>query len=274
MPPVQPLARLLGTPEAAAPGFAVSPLRFSSPTPGRPTSPTPHRPTSPTPHRRPSLLFQQSPPAPSPHRLETPGLWSVAVTALGPEYDDIYLNQLPLSYNGHPVYVGHRLGRYLFYYEPPAANLPGCASYSGWCISRFLGSGRSPIRLHLVLPFTWQPPSPPAGLIHGPPGSAVQVLGQDRAGVHWVPHRCSAVEQAVRAGDGATVASAAKVYRARYAATQVWQYSVGHKQWQYYDEPEQAAIGKALGEGKQEAMFKVAGRQVIVDLRRLVHAGE
>lgn len=64
-------------------------------------------------------------------RKRAPELWgcpapSVAVTALGPEYDDVYLNQLPLSYNGHPVYVGHRLGRYLFYYEPPAANLPGC----------------------------------------------------------------------------------------------------------------------------------------------------
>lgn len=35
---------------------------------------------------------------------------SVAVTSLGPEYDDIYVNQLPLSYNGQPVYIGNCAG--------------------------------------------------------------------------------------------------------------------------------------------------------------------
>eukprot|EP00667_Euglena_gracilis_P008794 EG_transcript_8917 len=309
MPPVQPLqpgpALDAAPPRSPSRGalarlgdatrrFSGSPLRTPSPAPDPPS------PAARSPGRRPSQLlsFRQSSPTPSPHRRETPAAWSVAVTALGPEYDDVYLNQLPLSYNGHPVYVGHRLGRYLFYYEPVASNLPGCTGCAGWCISRFLGSGRSPIRLHLTPPFARQPSSHPTGLLAAGPttpgaslrpgspaptasggsrrssGSPVQVLPEDRAGVHWVPHRCSAVEQAAQSGDAKAVASAAKVYRSRYATAQLWQYGMGHKQWQYYDATEQAVISKAWEEGKQEVMFKVEGRQVIVDLRRLMHISE
>ena len=92
-------------------------------------------------------------------------VYSLCVTGLDDEHNDVYVCQPPLTYNRKPVYVGHTCGKYLYYYHPTSQGLgdEGEDDFleplpdmdvnlcSGWCISRHLGSGLPAFRFDTQL---------------------------------------------------------------------------------------------------------------------------
>ena len=92
-------------------------------------------------------------------------VYSLCVTGLDDEHNDLYVCQPPLTYNRKPVYVGHTCGKYLYYYHPTSQGLgdEGEDDFleplpdmdvnlcSGWCISRHLGSGLPAFRFNSQL---------------------------------------------------------------------------------------------------------------------------
>ena len=125
------------------PHVRLTPPLHSPPPPLRLTPPL----HSPPPQRAPDAsTTQPPPPPPKPPQADTE-VCSLLLTGLDDGKDDVYVHQPPLEYNGRPVYVGHKSGAYLYYYEPTPYTK---GQYSpGWCVSDYLGCGAHDLRLPL-----------------------------------------------------------------------------------------------------------------------------
>ena len=94
------------------------------------------------------LLEGRAGPPDVPVCADDPAACSFGFTSLLPEQNDVYVFQPPATYNARPVYVGHRTGQYLYYYEPDE----GAPGRAGWCIHENLGSSAPEFRVCLNLP--------------------------------------------------------------------------------------------------------------------------
>ena len=64
---------------------------------------------------------------------------------------DVYIYNAPWRYNDKPVFIGHRHGRYIYYYQSSTkhADKPQAQNQSGWALAEHLGSASPPFRLEI-----------------------------------------------------------------------------------------------------------------------------
>ena len=239
------------------------------------------------------------------------GLCSLLVTEAGPESNDVYVHQPPVTYNDHPVLVGHATGRYVYYHEPEGPD----QAAAGWVLSPYLGSdpllrlstqlyctgaadpqalAKRPWFAWMRLPWARGGDAAPTAQalkkkITGTGGIWKALAGHPERtgsgefcrlepapappglGLRSLAHSPSLLQAAACSGDGPTIEYVAEWYRRAYPASLRWFHHVGHGLWRPYPPAIQQHITHAQQQGAGALAVDYEGDAVRLDLHARQH---
>ena len=228
------------------------------------------------------------------------GEWTIRIEGPKEACNDVYVWQHLLTYNRQPLYVGHTHGKYIYYYQPKSEDKE--QRDAGWCLSPQLGSGTPDFRLDFTKPAEamedaaraptparifpsltalllncWQQKKKAHNTVdsmHSPEGqhrpenelqSAVSVLSMEELGLHWIPHKCSLLREAVVSGDEAILQFVANLYKTQHPECFLWKHQAGPGLWQAYPAHIQSKIAEAFVHGEAQLCIETAEGTAMLD---------